>query len=140
MRLTPERFWALDAPSYTALVKIHQGKRHSEMRMWAQERADFANVHFRHADKGQYQDAPFIADDYLGTGNRKQRTADLMQSRRDAALETQRLAKLGKKKPEGGGNVRVVDGKVVMDGVPDIFRQLAEQHEAEIAARGGKRG
>ena len=109
--------------------------------MWALERADWANVHIRARDeKGRYKDAPFIAEDFLGTGNHEQRSAEMAESRSQVALENALLAQVKKDSiMKGGGSTRVEKGKVIVMGVPDIFRQLAEKHEAEQAAR-GKRG
>jgi hypothetical protein len=139
--LSPERFWCFAWNDYTALKAIHEQRASREMRMWAWQRADWANVHFRQRDeKGRCKDAPFIAEDFLGTGNHKQRSAEMVESRRQVALENARLAQIKRDSIiKGGGSTRVENGKVIVMGVPDIFRKLAEKHEAEKAAR-GKRG
>jgi hypothetical protein len=112
-------------------------------RRWAVERAEFANVNFREIDRthNRYQDAPFIAEDFLGTANpdRKTRTADMLAKRRAADMENVRLADKKRLSLVGGGSTRVENGIVIVSGVPDVFRELKEKHEAELAKR-GKRG
>jgi hypothetical protein len=120
----------------TALRAVHDRHHDATARRWAIERAAFANVHFRKVDGGQYQDAPFILDDFLGTGDHHGRSLELQQSRREIAHENIRLAKLKRNsKLEGGGSSRIEKGKVIVTGMPDVFRQLQEKHDAEQAAK-----
>lgn len=135
--LTPERFWSLTIPEYNALKEVHDNRVSGELRRWAIERAQFANVHFRRVERGQYQDAPFVPEDFLGSGDHAKRTAEMMQSRRAVAMETARLAKMRHGQKFNPAKIvempQIRDGKVVYsgEGVPDIFRKLAEQHEAK---------
>lgn len=55
----------------------------------------------------------------------------MMDSRRDAAAETARLAKVKRDSKMGGGSARVENGKVIVMGIPDIFARLKEEHEAK---------
>jgi hypothetical protein len=121
-----------------ALKQVRDRREMMAAKRWASERAEFANVHFRHLERGRYQDAAYIAEDFLGTAepNRKQRTAQMLASQRAADAENLRLARDKHKKMQGGGSTRVEGGKVIVMGQPDIFRRLAEKHEAEMAAKG----
>lgn len=59
------------------------------MKPWAHERADFHNVNFR--GRG---DVAWIADDFLGIGDREQRMRDEAVSRRTAERANVELLKI----------------------------------------------
>jgi len=111
-----------------------------EARRWASERAEFANVHFRHISKGEFLDAPWIAEDFLGLADREKRTAEFKLSRRVAQEENLRTIREALHKPQGGGSTSIVNGQVIADGQPNVFARLAEKHEAEKASRGKRNG
>ncbi len=66
--MSEARSWELTPREIQALYDVFHSR---VLEPWATTRADFANVHFR--EQGT---AAFIADDFLGEGNRVQRGLD----------------------------------------------------------------
>ena len=131
LNLSPDRFWSLAWADIHSLVDVHRKRRHGEANRWAISHASFYNVHFR--DKNA---APWLPEDFLGTGDHAKRTLEMQREKHEIAMENQRLAQIKRGTVlAGGGSTRVVDGVVHVQGVPDMFRLLAEQHEAKLAAQ-----
>ncbi len=61
---------------------------------WAFERSMFANAHFRGKDE-----AAFLPDDFLGTGNRDQRSIDIFQDQQKTMQANIALSKIVKGAP-----------------------------------------
>lgn len=70
---------------FDALSGVHRG----HIRRWAIARAQVSNAWLRGKD-----DAPYLPDDFMGTGNRSQRQKEIRQSRYAAQMANAELAKI----------------------------------------------
>lgn len=82
--LTNDAFWDLTPREYFALRDIQQ----AQVRRWAISQALAINVHLS-------SDAePFTADDFMGLGNREERTKEREASKLRVMLENRRIDKI----------------------------------------------
>jgi hypothetical protein len=131
LALSQEDAWSLTPREIAALADVRNKKLDIEAYRWAAHQAAFYNVHFCGKDQ-----AAWIPDDFIGGGNHAKRTVELQMQKREIAMENQRLARVKREQIlAGGGSTKIVDGVVHVTGIPDMFRQLAEQHEEQKAAK-----
>lgn len=71
-----------------------------KMKPWAVERADFANVHFR---GGQGNSTAYMAEDFLGTGDRAKRGLDQAKEQMAIAKANAALARIKRDGPAPEG-------------------------------------
>jgi len=97
--LDPVRFWHLSIREFIALKRIHR----EALLRWATERAMYANVNFVERDSsGNPIGVPFLAEDFLGEGNRQARLDERAMSQFSAAQVNAQLEKIKKgDTPEG---------------------------------------
>jgi hypothetical protein len=81
--LSPEAFWCLTAAEFWALKEVQE----APVKRWAMQQAAFHNAH----NLGEASMAPWIAGDFLGTGNREAR---IHRARVDAAALIQEKLRL----------------------------------------------
>ena len=90
--------WQLSPREFKALRDVHD----AALTRWAIQQAMYANVHFRERDEhGKAVDAAFIPEDFLGAGNRAQRTAQTQRDKYQVIMLNARLGKIVKGAPPG---------------------------------------
>ncbi len=69
---------------------------------WAIEQAMYANVHFRERDsQGNITGVPYVPEDFLGSGNRAQRTLQSAREKAEVIQANARLAQMVRGAPAG---------------------------------------
>jgi hypothetical protein len=77
-------FWALTAVEFNALREVHD----APVRRWAMTQATLHNAHF------VTEGVPWMAEDFMGGGNRSQRVMRQQRDNIDMAREQMRLARI----------------------------------------------
>ncbi len=80
-----QRSWELTPREYKALCDVYD----SDMQRWALSQAMFANAHFK-----KLEDEAFTADDFLGRGNRHERSVKAQEDKRAVAFANAQLARI----------------------------------------------
>lgn len=84
MGLRPEAFWCLTEEEYDALREVQE----EPARRWAIEMATLHNAHF------DTQGAAWMADDFLGRGDRAQRLRGAARNRAELLAKQMQLKKM----------------------------------------------
>ena len=87
--LHPSDFWTLSIREFYALESVQQ----ADARRWAISQVIYVNAHLASGEE------PFLADDFLGTGNREKRYHDRMEGQRAAAKLNRKLLEIRPVKP-----------------------------------------
>jgi hypothetical protein len=88
--MTSEQFWAMSVREFNALKEVHRTK----LMRWAIERAQFMNANFVHGD-----DERWTPEDFLGEGNRQQRSEHRFASQMAAQAANIALLKIKRGAP-----------------------------------------